>query len=372
MTVALRGGLLSAPVPIRQIAGPRRRDPVPKVVCARAPLRISFAGGGTDLPQYYEAHGGAVVSGTIACFAYATVAARPDREVRIRSHHTSQMAVYNLDTGPLYDGTLDLVKAAIQRTDVDSGVDVGVHVDVSAGSGLGGSSALTAAVLRALDILTGQVRSRYELAELNYLVERHDLGIPGGKQDQYATTFGGFNFFDFQHDGVRVDRLSVGPVLVSELAERLLLCFTGGVRADTTVIGRQVALYRAGRKETVAGLHEMHALAYQTRAALVAGRLDEVGGLLHAGYLHKKRTNPYLTEGTAADRLYDTALRNGATGGKLCGAGGGGYLLFYCRPDQRQDVRISLEHAGGRCVDVAFEQQGVRPWPLRPSPAVGL
>src|ERR1043166_7041810 len=174
------------------------------IIRAKAPLRISFVGGGTDLPLYYERYGGAGLSNTINRYAYVTLYPREDRDVTIRSLDLSYLARYELDKGPEYDGMLDLAKAAVQRIGVTCGINIDVRSDAPAGSGLGGSSALTAAVLGAVAALTGTRLSPYELAELNYTVERVDLKIVGGKQDQYATTFGGFNLIEFEKDRVTV------------------------------------------------------------------------------------------------------------------------------------------------------------------------
>ena len=172
------------------------------IIRAKAPLRISFAGGGTDLPHYYEQHGGAVLSSTINRYAFATLFVREDNEIGIRSLDLGRLVRYSRDQEPVYDGVLDLAKAAIQRIGINHGIDLDVRLDVPAGSGLGGSSALTAAVLGAVAAANGYPLSAYELAELNYLIERKDLQIAGGKQDQYATTFGGFNLIEFYLDHV--------------------------------------------------------------------------------------------------------------------------------------------------------------------------
>jgi len=332
------------------------------IVRAKSPLRISFAGGGTDLPHYYEEHGGAVLSSTINRYAYVTVYPREDREIQIRSLDMGYTVKYNIDEEPVYDGILDLVKAAIRRMGVTSGMNLDIRTDAPPGSGLGGSSALTAAVIGALSVLTGAPMNCYELAELNYTIERIDLGIAGGKQDQYATTFGGFNLIEFYKDRVVVTPLRIDRDILNDLEAHLLLCYTGKIRANLGLVDTQIRLYRQGRSETLEGMRQLHRMVYDMKDALLTGRLDDFGEMLHEAYVNKKRMNPYISEGTPADLLYETARRHGAIGGKLCGAGGGGYLLLYCATDRQQEVRRALEELGGRFTDFAFDGFGLQVW----------
>jgi D-glycero-alpha-D-manno-heptose-7-phosphate kinase len=332
------------------------------IVRAKSPLRLSFAGGGTDLPHYYGEHGGAVLSSTINRHAYVTIYPRDDREIVIRSLDMGSTVNYHLDDEPVYDGVLDLVKAALRRTGVDFGMHLDIRSDAPAGSGLGGSSALTAAVIGALDALTGRGYTCYELAELNYVVERVDLNIAGGKQDQYATTFGGFNVIEFHPDRVIVNPLRIDRGLLNDLEAHLLLCYTGRVRADLGLIDRQVRFYQEGRLETLEGMRCLHQMVYGMKEALLTGRLDDFGEMLHETYLNKKRMNPHIAEGTSADILYEAAREHGAIGGRLCGAGGGGYLLLYCRTDRQHEVRQSLEAIGGQFTDFAFDDLGLQMW----------
>jgi D-glycero-alpha-D-manno-heptose-7-phosphate kinase len=348
-----------------RVLGNGRRTMTGTIVRAKAPLRISFAGGGTDFPHYYEEHGGAVLSSTINRFAYVNLHPRPDREIRLRSLDLDHMVRYQVDERPVYDGVLDLVKAAIQRMGVNSGVDLNVRTDAPPGSGLGGSSALTAAVIGALEALNGMLLSPYELAELNYVIERQDLGIAGGKQDQYETTFGGFTFTEFYRDRIVVNSLRIDRDITSDFEAHLLLCYTGRVRPDLGLIDAQIRLYQAGRLDALEGTKRIHRLAYEMKEALLNGRLHEFGEMLHESYMNKKRVNPHITEGTPADLLYETARRHGAIGGKLLGAGGGGYLLLYCRTDCLQDVRRALEALGGQFTDFAFDGLGLQVWRSR-------
>ena len=199
---------------------------------AAAPLRISFVGGGTDFPHYYERHGGAVLSATIDHGAHVDVTPRSDRQVRIRSLDLGHIVEYHLERGPEYDGVMDLPKAAIARFGVDGGLDVAIRSDAPPGSGLGGSSALVTACVGALALLADRSLSPGEVARLAYAIEREDLGIAGGWQDQYAAAFGGFNLIEFSETGTTVTPLDLIDEALAELRRHLLLCYTGHVRTD--------------------------------------------------------------------------------------------------------------------------------------------
>jgi len=217
-------------------------------------------------------------------------------------------------------------------------------------------------LLGALAALTGRPLSTYELAELNYTVERVDLRITGGKQDQYATTFGGFNLIEFFKDRVIVNPLRVERDILNDLEAHLLLCYTGCVRPDLGLVARQVGFFKAGRSETLEGMRRLRELAYEMKEALLTGKFNRFGELLHGAYQNKKRMNPHIVEGTAADLLYDAARKYGAIGGKLCGAGGGGYLLLYCETGRQHEVRKQLEKLGGQFTDFAFDGWGLQVW----------
>jgi D-glycero-alpha-D-manno-heptose-7-phosphate kinase len=332
------------------------------LVRAKAPLRISFAGGGTDLPHFYEKYQGAVLSSTINRYAHVTIYPRADKQIEIRSLDLGRTVRYALNEQPVYDGVMDLAKAAIHRLGVSAGMDLDVRLEAPRGSGLGGSSALTAAVLGAVASLLGQPQSLYELAELNHTIERVDLKILGGKQDQYATTFGGFNLLEFRRDRVVVTPLRVDPAVLNDLEAHLQLCYTGKVRPDLGLVSEQIRYFEQGRSETVEGMHRLYEMVFEMKEALLTGNLHRFGLLLHEAYLNKKRMNPRVAEGTTTDVLYDAARKSGVIGGKLLGAGGGGYLLLYCETGKQLAVRRALEQLGGQFTDFSFDECGVQVW----------
>jgi D-glycero-alpha-D-manno-heptose-7-phosphate kinase len=328
-------------------------------VRAAAPLRISFVGGGTDLPHWFEVHGGAVLSATIDHQARVRLSPREDREITIRSLDLGHLVAYHLDEGPVYDGVMDLPKAAIARMGVEGGMDLDLDSDAPPGSGLGGSSALVTATVAALAALGERAMDAAEVARTAHAIERQDLGIAGGWQDQYASALGGFNLLEFSADGARASALELAPEALRELRDRLLLCYTGTVRTDLGLIHTQVRLYHEGREETIQGMKELQAMAYEMRDALEAGRFDELGPMLRAAYESKKRMNPDISKGTSIERLFVAAGDAGATGGKICGAGGGGYLLLACPPERASSVRSTLEPLGAQFTDFSFASAGV-------------
>ena len=328
-------------------------------VHATAPLRISFVGGGTDFPHYYEEHGGAVLSATIDHHVRVTITPRLDRQVTVRSLNLGHLVGYHLDEGPEYDGVMDLAKAAIERIGVAGGIDVDIRSGAPAGSGLGGSSALVVAMAAGLAALGDIGITADSLARLSYSIEREDLGISGGFQDQYATTFGGFNMIEFGARGVAVTPVRLDDPTRSKLEANLLLCYTGSVRRHVGIIDRQIALWREGREDTRLGLKELHELAYLMREAVEGGDADELGARLRDAFEAKRRMNPSITEHTRIESMLELAREAGAIGGKVCGAGGGGYLLLYCRPPAQPRVRTELERLGCRFAHFRLQPRGV-------------
>lgn len=332
----------------------------PTAVHAVAPLRISFVGGGTDFPHYFDEHGGAVLSATIDHAVRVAVVPRDDRQVIVRSRDLGHLVEYHLDAGPVYDGVMDLAKAAIARMGVSTGIEMDISSEAPAGSGLGGSSALVTAVVSGLAMLLERALTARELARLAYAIERDDLGISGGWQDQFAAAFGGFNLFEFSRRGVVVSRVRVPVDTMERLEAHLMLCYTGFVRRNVGLIDTQIELYRQGREETILGMKQLQELAYAMRDAVEAGRLDDLGAALRDAFRAKQRMNPHIAEHTPIEAMLSVAQAAGASGGKICGAGGGGYLLLYCHPSAQARVREELERLGGQFAPFAFRSDGVR------------
>ena len=335
---------------------------------AKAPLRISFAGGGTDVSPYPEERGGAVLNATIDKFAYATLLARKGRgRVRVHSLDFDVDAEYRTPRDYVYNGELDLVKAALKRfhrSDTDS--EIFLHSDAPPRTGLGSSSTMVVALVQLFARHLKIPLTTYELAELSYKIERVDLGDPGGRQDQYAASFGGFNFIEFLGSTTVVNPLRVDPEVLNELAYRLMLCYTGIARYSGDIIERQTRSYTERRRDTVDALDETKELAISMKKELLTGNLDELGHLLHEGWEAKKRFTRGISN-PQVDRFYARARAAGALGGKLTGAGGGGYLLLFCDFRRRQEVARSVMNSGGRVVEFAFSPEGAQAWAVRPT-----
>ena len=223
-------------------------------------------------------------------------------------------------------------------------------------------SAARRLVLEALYGAPGPVTAdqiAHEVAELAYAIEREDLGIAGGWQDQFAAAFGGFNLLEFDQGGATVHPLGLDPEAVAELRSHLLLCYTGHVRTDLGLIATQIRMYEEGREDTIVGMKQLQAMAFEMRREIEAGNLERLGPMLHEAFESKKLMNPHVSEGTPIDRLLAVAADAGASGGKICGAGGGGYLLLACTPEHQPAVRSALEALGGQFTEFAFRHHGV-------------
>jgi D-glycero-alpha-D-manno-heptose-7-phosphate kinase len=328
---------------------------------SRAPLRISFCGGGTDVSPYPEERGGVVLSATINKYAFASLVSRADSRVKITSLDYDVVAKYRHSEEVKFDGKLDLVKAVVKRLGGSSGLNLFVHSDAPPGSGLGSSSTMVVALIGAFGEWLSKPLTDYEIAELAYQIERVDLRIAGGRQDQYAATFGGFNFIEFSKDHTVVNPLRIKLSTLNELEYRLLLCYTGETRLSAGILKRQIESYVTRKKQVVRALDSLKVHTLRMKDALLLGKLDVLGELLHEAWLNKKRLDRQISS-PKIDELYSVARRNGAIGGKVLGAGGGGYLLVLCRFDRKHIVAEKLEKAGGQIVEFGFEFRGLDTW----------
>lgn len=331
------------------------------IIRSKAPLRISFAGGGTDVPPYPEERGGAVLSTTINKYAYATLIPREDDTINVKSLDYDIVAKYRTDEKLFYDGELDLIKAVINNMEAKQGLDLFMHSDAPPGSGLGSSSTVVVTLVGLFQKWLNTPLTDYDIAELAYKIERKDLGVQGGKQDQYAATFGGFNYIEFHTRSTIVNPLRIKRDILNELEYRLLLCYTGKTRLSANILKEQVDKYVKKEKKSVEALDELKAICIDMKNALLRGHLNEFGELLHQGWMNKKKLASQITN-HEIDKLYETARENGAIGGKILGAGGGGYLLLFCEFDKKHILAEKLENLGGQIVDFGFDFKGLQTW----------
>jgi D-glycero-alpha-D-manno-heptose-7-phosphate kinase len=337
-------------------------QPTRGIVRARTPLRISFAGGGTDVSPFPETEGGAVLSTTIDRYVLGSLAVHTDSHLRIESRDYGVSLQLAPNEGFELDGNLDLVKAVLRRSWREGPGGYGIILSTSAppGSGLGASSAMVVTVVALLNEYYGEPMGDYEVAHLASVIEREDLQIAGGLQDYYAAAFGGFNYIEFGKQVV-VNPLRVRDYIIGELEMNLLLCFTGATRRSDHIISDQTARYTRSEVSALEGLREQKQLALAMKTALLKGRLDDFGWLLGEAWRAKKKMSPRITT-PIIDEMYDVALRNGAAGGKVTGAGGGGFMLLYVDFERRPQVVEALERIGVSATGVSFSPLGVRAW----------
>jgi D-glycero-alpha-D-manno-heptose-7-phosphate kinase len=335
---------------------------------AKAPLRISFCGGGTDVSPYPEERGGSVLSATIDKYAWASVSPRSDSRIIISSRDYDLKRSYRKGELP-YDGELDLAKGTLNHfADLLGGLPLGLeiltHSDAPPGSGLGSSSTMVATLVGAVSRWLNVPLTNYEIAETTYKIERLDVKLSGGRQDQYAATFGGFNFIEFFADHTVVNPLRIPQETINELEYHLLLVFTGGTRTSARIVDTQMDRYRRRRPAAVAGLDRLKQMAVELKRLLLKEQLDDFGRMLHEAWETKKQLADAITN-EQIDELYGTAREMGTLGGKILGAGGGGHLLLYCPAEAKHEIAAALERLGGKVVPFAFEGRGLQTWRVR-------
>ncbi len=330
------------------------------IIRSRAPLRVSFGGGGTDVSPFLEEKGGAVLSTTIDKYAYCNLQPSVREGGVVRSLDYDVVANFHGSADLPPEASMTLPRAVLERFGL-RGVDMLMHCDAPPGSGLGSSSALAVAMVGAARRWQGDLTDPRDVAETAILVERRDAGIEGGRQDQYAAAYGGFNFIEFWKDKTIVSPIRLPQDVLDEMQYRLMLCYTGRLRVSANIITDQVARYRSGKDDAVRALDETKALAYRMRKTLLSGALEDFGRLLSEAWVLKRQFSPRITE-PAIDRMYEAALASGALGGKLLGAGGGGFLLLYCDYTKRHLVAREMMGRGGEVVPFRFEPTGLRVW----------
>jgi len=343
---------------------------------ARAPVRIDLAGGWTDVAEFAQPKPGAVVNAAISIYSYASISgqspapSRGRKRARARKPH-GDLTIYSADFDVFvkaasikkleYDGHIDLMKAALERMDLDRGFDIITRSNAPAGSGLGTSAAMGVALIAALAEMSGRKLLPYELAELASDIEKTDLHIRGGKQDHYASALGGFNFMEFFGDKVRFARLPIPPDAVLELQKNLVLCYTGKSRLSGRVHGHVAQAYHRGERRTRGAIDRLKDIACEMKEALMHGDLDSFAKLLSENWENQKRLHESVTN-EQIEKLFAIAKKSGAVGGKACGAGGGGCLLFYARPNREHVVRKALEEAGVQVISFEFASRGLETW----------
>ena len=333
---------------------------------SKAPLRIGLAGGGTDVSPYSDLYGGAILNATLSLYAHATI--EPcDEGIILTSIDQQQEEKFSWDKQLPVNGSLNLVKGVYNRIQKDFGMTkmdfrLSTFVDAPAGSGLGTSSTLVVAIVGAFAEMLKLPFGEYDIAHYAYEIERKDLGLAGGRQDQYAATFGGVNYMEFfADDKVIVNPLRIKQQYLFELENNLLLYYTSKTRESAKIIERQQKNVENKKETSIEAMHQLKQQAQTMKEALLKGKLNQIGEILDFGHQQKRK----MAEGISTeimDEMYETAKAAGATGGKISGAGGGGFMIFYCPGNSKYNVIKSLERFGGGHRNYQFVEHGLTTW----------
>lgn len=339
------------------------------IIRSKAPLRLGLAGGGTDVTPYSDIYGGAILNATISMYAYATIIPRSDGKIVLNSIDKGEAYEFaatdelSLTGGLLlHKGIYNSIVRKLTKKPVS--FSLSTYVDAPPGSGLGTSSTLVVAIIGAFAEWLKLPLGEYDLSKLAYDIERIDLGMAGGKQDQYAATFGGVNFMEFSaNDKVIVNPLRIKDIYLHELAHNLVLFYTQTSRLSSKIIEAQSRNVTNNNQNSIDAMHQLKIQSVMMKEALLRGELDKIGEILDFGWKYKKQmadeiSNPFI------DKLYETARENGATGGKISGAGGGGFMIFYCPGETRSKVIKALKTFGVEAKRYEFTGSGLTTWTI--------
>ena len=323
------------------------------MILSRAPTRITLGGGGTDLESYYSKYGGFLIAGAIN--KYCTILASPRFYTDIRLSYSKTEIRNNVS-----EIEHRIFRAALQLTDINDSIELHSTADVPAGCGLGTSSSFTAALLNALHAYKRQFITQRQVAEEACHIEIDILGEPIGKQDQYMAAFGGLNCLTFEKNGdVIIEPLRVAAEIHDQLENNLILFFTGTERSASQILRDQDTKSKKNNRAMVENLHHIKEIGLETRKYLENGQVDMLGELFHAHWETKKKRSSAISS-PIIDECYETAIKNGALGGKLIGAGGGGFLMFYCKNGEKHKVIESIQKMGLKWERFHFDFDGAK------------
>jgi D-glycero-alpha-D-manno-heptose-7-phosphate kinase len=327
------------------------------MLIARSPMRISFGGGGTDLEAYYAKYGGLVISTAINKYFYAVITTDESDDLQVISADYRSLFRHSPYNDLFWNGDLALPKAILHHFGIRRGLNLFVASEVPPGTGLGSSSAAAVTMVRALSTLVEQPMTRQQIAELASYIEIGKMDMPIGKQDQYASAFGGLNKITFTGEGVTVEPVKIDPEVRKTLERRLMLFFTGSSRESTSILKHQRQSTQDRDEAVLQALHNIKQVAIDVQSCLERGDLDEFARLLDYSWQEKRRLAPGLST-SLIDELYALALEKGASAGKITGAGGGGFLMLYSREEAQNTVTVALEERGLKRMNFHFDQQG--------------
>ncbi len=336
---------------------------------SKAPLRIGLAGGGTDVSPYCDLYGGAILNATVSLYAYANIEPIDENAIILNAMDRKEEERFEWSDKLPVNGKLDLLKGVYNSIQSKYGVPLSgfrlsTSVDAPAGSGLGTSSTLVVAVIGAFAEMLRLPLGEYDIAHLAYEIERNELNMAGGRQDQYAATFGGVNFMEFfAEDKVIVNPLRIKQQYLFELENNLLLYYTSTSRESAKIIEKQKLNVKEKKDKSIEAMHQLKQQAQMMKEALLKGRVHEIGEILDFGFKQKKDMAEGISN-TLMEDIYTAAKKAGASGGKISGAGGGGFMIFYCPGNTKFAVREALETFGGYCKNYQFVDHGLTTWTI--------
>lgn len=339
-----------------------------KIRC-KAPLRIGLAGGGTDVSPYSDLHQGAILNATINLYAYCTITPTQNNTIILKSNDTGETLSFKSSEHLPINGKLDLQKGVINRLKKDYNLsnlsfELITNMDVPSGSGLGSSSTLVVAIIGAFVEWLKLPLGEYDIAKLAWSIEREDLNMKGGKQDQYAATFGGFNFMEFlQNDKVIINPIRLKSEVINELQLNLILYYSRSRRKSSNIIEEQIKNTVSKEVKAIEAMHQIKKQAFEMKEALIKGDLNRIGEILDNGWMSKKNMASSISNKTI-DTIYKAVKNAGATGGKVSGAGGGGFMIFYVTDEHKQKVLETLRTFGGDIKNYQFVNAGVTNWSI--------
>jgi D-glycero-alpha-D-manno-heptose-7-phosphate kinase len=331
------------------------------IIRSRAPLRISFGGGGTDVPPYPETYGGVTLSTTIDRYAYVTLKNNSKKGIRVISQDYGLIETLSNISDIKIKGKTSLIKAALLQSGLKKeNLDIIIHVDSPPGSGLGSSSAVAIAIVGALSFFLDEHLTKYQIAKKAIILERELLGIKGGYQDQYASCFGGFNFIEFKKT-VTVNPIRLHPSVINELLSSSVLVNSKKTRFSGNIINKQISKFNQNDEVFLSHLKKIKNLAYELKEFLLKGNINKFGHLLELHWEEKQKltesiSTPYI------EKLYTKLKQSGGTGGKILGAGGGGHIFFICPPEKRNLLFQAIDKTKAENIKFNFEDNGLQTW----------
>jgi D-glycero-alpha-D-manno-heptose-7-phosphate kinase len=339
------------------------------IIRSKAPLRLGLAGGGSDVSPYSDIYGGLILNATINLYAYCTIEETNDSQITICGYDSNCFKSFPLADALEIDGEASLIKGVYNRVMKDFGYrgnafKITTYNDAPAGSGLGTSSTMVVCILKCFVEWMSLPLGDYEIARLAYEIERKDLGLSGGKQDQYAAAFGGFNYMEFlKDDMVIVNPLKMKRWIIDELEASMVLYFTGRSRESANIINEQRSNTSKGNNEAIEAMHVIKQTAVDTKLALLKGDIDGFAEILRIGWENKKKMANQISN-PVIQQAMDVAMAAGAKAGKISGAGGGGFIMFVVEPTRKKEVINALGELDGFVMPFQFSEGGAHGWKI--------